>query len=114
MAKKPTLAADLATISLFAPLIVHSRLQMLAGEAFMPTRRGQREVLKMATEKPLAFVEAGLAMQKSFFESGLKIWADMATGSSASFFAAPGLSLEAAMVPVRKRVHRNARRLGRR
>ena len=67
----------------------------------------------MASEKPVATMEAAFAMQKSLLKSGMKLWAEMAQAVAAATLAAPGLAFGAALVPVRRRVRSNARRLTR-
>ncbi|MGE0212605.1 MAG: hypothetical protein AB7S41_12990 [Parvibaculaceae bacterium] len=102
MARNRDPFTDAARIGLFAPLVVAWRLQLLAAEAFRPTLAGQREILRMSVEKPLAFVSAALA-----FNAGMaKFWS--------RGLHAPSAGLAAALVPIRRRVRANSRRLSRR
>ena len=114
MTKRADPTADLLAIGMFAPAVVAARLQMLALEAARPTAKGRRETARMVAEKPAAMVESALAVQKSFFDSGLKFWSDVALAANAVALTAPALGVAAAAAPVRRRVKSNARRLAKR
>lgn len=111
MPKRADLSSDLLAIGMFAPMVVATRLQMLAAEAVRPTAKGRRETARMVAEKPAAMMQGALAAQKSMFDSGMKLWSDMALAANAFALTAPALSMSAATAPVRRRVRANARRL---
>jgi hypothetical protein len=112
--RESSLASDLMAICLYAPLVVSARAQMLLSEMFVPTRKGQREIVRMTTEKHIAAAEVAMALQTSLWHSGLKLWSELARGSTKSLSSAPALAMAAAAVPVRRRVRRNAQRLSER
>jgi hypothetical protein len=105
---------EFASLGLFAPMVMAARMQILAAEALKPTRKGQSEIRRMVAEKPAAAVEASLAAQRAFFQSGMKFWTDLAAAGMAFAAAAPVASSRAAARSIDRRVKRNARRLGRR
>ena len=111
MPKRPDYSADLLTIGIFAPIVIATRLQMLALESVRPTAKGRRETRRMVSEKPAALMEGTLAMQKHMFASGLKFWSDFSAATSALMLTAPAASMALATRPVRRRVRGNARRL---
>ena len=113
MPKRPDPSADLLAIGMFAPMVMAARLQMLAMESIRPTPKGRRETARMVAEKPVAMMEGAMAAQKSMFDSGMKLWSDMALAANAFALTAPALSMSAVTVPVRRRVRSNARRLTR-
>ena len=110
MPKRSDWSSDLLAIGLFAPLVMAARLQRMAAEGTRPSPRGRRERLRMTTEKPLAAMEAGLAVQKQLLDGSLKFWSDMVVASSALAMSAPMVTATAT-APVRRRVRANARRL---
>lgn len=95
---RPTLAAELASIAFFAPLVIASRLQRMAFESWRPTTQGCRDMLLMAMEKPVAAISASLAFQAALLRNPAIL---------------PHSALAAAAAPVRRKVRANARRLGR-
>lgn len=113
MPKRSDPLSDLMTIGLFAPAVMAARMQMLAFEGARPTAKGRREALRMTSEKPIALVEGALAAHKNAFDSSLRFWSDVALAANAFLLSAPAASVAAAVVPVRRRVRSNARRLTR-
>jgi hypothetical protein len=93
--------------------VIGARMQLLATEALMPTRRGQREVRRMLAEKPVAAAEASIAAQQALLRSGMKLWTDFAAAGMAFAAAAPVVSSRAAKRSIDRRVKGNARRLAR-
>jgi hypothetical protein len=111
MPKRPDHSSDLLTIGMFAPLVIATRLQMLAAEAVRPTASGRRETRRMVAEKPTAALDGALAAHRSMLDSGLSFWTAIAAAWQSLLFAAPANAMALATVPVRRRVRGNARRL---
>ncbi len=101
-------------IGAYAPFVILARMQVMASETFFPTPRGQRELLRMMSEKPFAAVEVALALQRAAWKTGEALLLDLTSGSAGALSAAPRLALSAAVAPLRRRVRRNAQRLARR
>ena len=114
MPKRSDPASDILAIGFYAPLVVAARLQKLAAEVIRPTSAGRRETARMVSEKPEAAMEALFAAQKAMLAGTLKLWSDMARLMSAFVIGSPAMCLRPALVPVRRRVRDNARRLTRR
>jgi len=100
-------------MGLLAPVVIAARMQILAGEALNPTRKGRREMRRMLAEKPVAAAEASIAAQQALFRSGLKLWTDFAAAGMAFCAVAPAASARAAARSIDRRVKGNARRLTR-
>jgi hypothetical protein len=104
--------SDLATIGVFAPLVVASRLQLLAMELVRPSARGRREGLRMTVEKPWAVMEAAASVGQSLIDANLRLGRDLSLAWGAAWLS-PWQAMLAGAVPVRRRVRANARRLTR-
>lgn len=103
MARRSSLSSQLTTIGLLAPLVVLYRFQKLALEASWGSATARGETLRMVAEKPLALLSAAVAFQAEI----IRLW----SRGAMPFSVAP---FEAALIPVRRRVQANRRRLGRR
>lgn len=107
--------SDLVAIALFAPVVVASRLQMLALQGLKPTVAGRREAVEMLTEKPLALMLGGFALQAELLRQSAGFWAAALRPGLVPLPAwAPALLAAAATGPMRRKVRANARRLTRR
>ena len=104
---------ELASIGLLAPVVIAARMQIIAGEAVNPTRKGRREMRRMFAEKPIAAAEASMAAQQALFRSGMKLWTDFAAAGMAFAAAAPSVSTRAAARSIDRHVKGNVRRLTR-
>lgn len=111
MPKRPDTMTELATIGMFAPIVIAARLQMLALETMRPTAKGRRETMRMTAEKPVAVMEGAFAMQRSMFDSSMRFWRDMGAAVTTLAVTAPTASVATAIHPARRRVRANARRL---
>ena len=115
MPRKRSHRSDLLTIGLFAPVVIGSRLQMLALDAMKPTAAGRKEAIDMVAEKPLALMLGGLAVQAELARRSLQFWRAAMTATALPVAANPAAALAAiAMRPIGDKVQANARRLSRR
>jgi hypothetical protein len=94
-----------AEIALLAPWVVGMRLARFADTRPRSRKRNASEATRMVTEKTAALAESSWAIGSAMMRAQ---WGLMETLASAGADVA-----SAAVAPVRRRVKRNARRLGR-
>lgn len=116
--------ADIATIAVLAPRVVHARLDPLIRAAPRTRPGDQRELFTMVLEKWIAAQQSGWAIASAWMALPLRFWTSFLVGTSVS--SRPSVAgvyevwrgfdrvAAAGLAPIARRVSANARRLKRR
>lgn len=123
-----SLASEMAAVSMASPLVIAQRLYRLSQPGALASTRGQREVMRMGSEKVAATMEGASAMmfealaiqQRLWWSAWAQAWRAWALPATGHRARAPnlfdlGMGMAAAgLAPYRRRAVGNRRRLARR
>jgi hypothetical protein len=102
---------DLATLTMFAPMVISTRLAGMWFNAFSPTAAGERENARMVSEKMAAVGESAMAMSAAMARQNAKAVGQMMTGAVPTALSDTQAITNAMLKPYATRVRANHTRL---
>jgi hypothetical protein len=104
--------AELASIGLFAPMVIAQRMSRMMLPEFMRTANDRAEDKRMVAEKTKAAADGIVAANLELSSQMMNAWIGMAFGQMPKPMRAADAIAAAGLKPMRQRVKANVKRLG--
>jgi hypothetical protein len=104
--------AELASIGLFAPMVVAQRMSRMMLPEFLRTASDRAEDKRMVAEKTKAAADGMIAASHELSSQMMDAWIGMAFGQMPKPMKAADAIAAAGLKPMRQRVKANVKRLG--
>jgi hypothetical protein len=104
--------AELASIGLFAPMVIAQRMSRMMLPEFMRTASDRAEDKRMVAEKTKAATDGMMAANLELSSQMMDTWIGMAFGQMPKPMRAADAIGAAALKPMRRQVKANVKRLG--
>jgi ribulose 1,5-bisphosphate synthetase/thiazole synthase len=104
--------AELASIGLFAPMVIAQRMSRMMLPDFMRTANDRAEDKRMVAEKTKAAADGMMAANVELGHQMMSAWMGMAFGKMPQPMRAADAIAAASLKPARRRVKANVKRLG--
>jgi hypothetical protein len=104
--------AELASIGLFAPMVIAQRMSRMMLPEFLRTASDRAEDKRMVAEKTKAAADGVIAASHELSSQIMDAWIGMAFGQMPKPLRAADAIAAASLKPARRRVKANVKRLG--